>query len=214
MIAFHLLSTPTVGGNNPEIIFTWQVAMVELDTNISVSSEMLTLFALCTTLLVAVHIMALMISTCILPNLDAVSNLHDPRQVHQSPHERFHWCIELAWTFSTLFGMLLFLVEVSLLCWVWQRFFIIRTLNIHILQIKFYKKSPSAAWSACVLMVPVVIIFLLFAWYFYRTLVEHKYEVSELRLREMEALVRQLDQSEESLDTTRSFKGVLRIQDV
>lgn len=95
-----------------------QVAMVELDPDKTVPQGMMILFALCTTLLVAVHIMALMISTCILPNLDAVSNLHNPSLVHESPHERFHWCIEVAWTFSTLLGMLLFLFEVAMLCWV------------------------------------------------------------------------------------------------
>jgi len=98
--------------------------MVELETDDEkVPKLTLVLFALCTTLLVAVHILALMISTCILPNLDAISNLHDPSLVHQSPHERFHWCIEVAWIFSTLFGMLLFLIEVAMLCWVPTKIF-------------------------------------------------------------------------------------------
>jgi len=81
------------------------------------------------------------------------------------------------------------------------------------LQLKFHSISPVAAWSACVLMIPVMMIFVWFAWYFYRSLVEHKYEVSQQGLLEMEALVQRLDRSEESLDA-RGFKGVLRIQDV
>lgn len=192
--------------------------MVELDTDKSVPTETLVLFAVCTTLLVSVHIMALMISTCILPNLEAVSNLHDPSLVHQSPHERFHWCIEVAWTFSTLVGMLLFLIEVAMLCWVCEKNYF-SGLNVIIcdvlfMQLKFHTISLWAAWSAGVLMVPVMIIFLCFAWYFYRTLVVHKYKVSEQGLREMEALVKKLDRSEESLDAGGFNKGVLRIQEV
>ena len=40
--------------------------------------SLMILFAVCTTLLVGIHMLALLISTCILPNLDAVSNIgHD-----------------------------------------------------------------------------------------------------------------------------------------
>ncbi len=40
---------------------------------------LLILFAVCTTLLVAVHMMALLISTCILPNMEAIASLHTLR---------------------------------------------------------------------------------------------------------------------------------------
>ncbi|KAE8750495.1 hypothetical protein FOCC_FOCC002789 [Frankliniella occidentalis] len=154
------------------------VAMVEvqLSDNTKVPQEMLIAFAVCTTLLVAVHMLALMISTCILPNIDAVCNMHSISLVHESPHERLHWYIETAWAFSTLLGLLLFLCEIAILCWV-----------------KFYDFSQIAAWSACILLIPVLIIFMAFAFHFYRSLVSHKYEVTASGIRELELLKEQIE---------------------
>ncbi|GLH09451.1 Calcium release-activated calcium channel protein 1 [Gryllus bimaculatus] len=165
------------------------VAMVEVQLNdrSKVPQEMLIAFAICTTLLVAVHMLALMISTCILPNIDAVCNLHSISLVHESPHERLHWYIETAWAFSTLLGLLLFLCEIAILCWV-----------------KFYDFSKLAAWSACIVLIPVLIIFLAFAVHFYRSLVTHKYEVTVSGIRELELLKEQI----EAGDTEGRSNGV------
>lgn len=51
--------------------------------------------------------------------------------------------IEIAWAFSTLIGLVLFLIEIAILCWV-----------------KFYDLSQAAAWSACIVLIPVLIIFI------------------------------------------------------
>ncbi|XP_012277827.1 calcium release-activated calcium channel protein 1 isoform X1 [Orussus abietinus] len=157
------------------------VAMVEvqLNSDTKVPAEMLIAFAVCTTLLVAVHMLALMISTCILPNIEAVCNLHSISLVHESPHERLHWYIEVAWAFSTLLGLLLFLLEIAILCWV-----------------KFYDFSQVAAWSACIVLIPVLIIFLAFAIHFYRSLVAHKYEVTVSGIRELELLKEQIESTD------------------
>ncbi|XP_023289850.1 calcium release-activated calcium channel protein 1 isoform X2 [Orussus abietinus] len=158
-----------------------KVAMVEvqLNSDTKVPAEMLIAFAVCTTLLVAVHMLALMISTCILPNIEAVCNLHSISLVHESPHERLHWYIEVAWAFSTLLGLLLFLLEIAILCWV-----------------KFYDFSQVAAWSACIVLIPVLIIFLAFAIHFYRSLVAHKYEVTVSGIRELELLKEQIESTD------------------
>ncbi|CAD6205687.1 GSCOCG00009967001-RA-CDS [Cotesia congregata] len=157
------------------------VAMVEvqLSTETKVPTEMLIAFAVCTTLLVAVHMLALMISTCILPNIEAVCNLHSISLVHESPHERLHWYIEVAWAFSTLLGLILFLIEIAILCWV-----------------KFYDFSEVAAWSACVVLIPVLVVFLAFAVHFYRSLVAHKYEVTVSGIRELELLKEQIESTD------------------
>uniref|UniRef100_A0A4Y0BNU6 Calcium release-activated calcium channel protein 1 n=1 Tax=Anopheles funestus TaxID=62324 RepID=A0A4Y0BNU6_ANOFN len=155
------------------------VAMVEvqLDENTKVPSAMLIAFAVCTTLLVAVHMLALMISTCILPNIETVCNLHSISLVHESPHERLHWYIETAWAFSTLLGLILFLLEIAILCWV-----------------KFYDLNTTAAWSACIVLIPVLVIFVAFALHFYRSLMMHKYEVTVSGIRELEILKEQMEQ--------------------
>uniref|UniRef100_A0A1B0FJ17 Calcium release-activated calcium channel protein 1 n=1 Tax=Glossina morsitans morsitans TaxID=37546 RepID=A0A1B0FJ17_GLOMM len=115
--------------------------------------------------------------TCILPNIETVCNLHSISLVHESPHERLHWYIETAWAFSTLLGLILFLLEIAILCWV-----------------KFYDLSQPAAWSACIVLIPVLIVFLAFAIHFYRSLVTHKYEVTVSGIRELEILKEQMEQ--------------------
>uniref|UniRef100_A0A3B5MMX9 Uncharacterized protein n=1 Tax=Xiphophorus couchianus TaxID=32473 RepID=A0A3B5MMX9_9TELE len=174
------------------------VAMVEveLDLKYSYPRELLISFAVCTTVLVAVHLFALLISTCILPNVEAVSNIHNLNSVSESPHERMHHYIELAWGFSTALGILLFLAEVVLLCW-----------------IKFLPTSPSptsssapasgwqAALASTIIMVPVGIIFLIFTIHFYRSLVGHKTERHHQEIEELHKIKVQLDGQERGLQT-------------
>ncbi|KAJ8984850.1 hypothetical protein NQ317_013051 [Molorchus minor] len=136
------------------------VAMVELQISKEedIPSPVLVTFAVITTLLVAVHMLALMISTCILPNIEAICSLDTINLVEESPHERLHWYIETAWAFSTLIGLILFLAEIAILCWV-----------------KFISINRTAAWSGSIILLPVLFVFLAFAIRFYRSLVAHKY---------------------------------------
>merc|ERR1711915_70930 len=124
------------------------VAMVEIQIDENIPPGLLVAFAVCTVLLIAVHMLALMISTCILPNVEAVANLHlqTPSTVFESPHSKMSKIIELAWGFSTVLGILLFLVEIAILCWV-----------------KFYNlQSHLVAWTATALLIPIICIFLAF----------------------------------------------------
>ncbi|KAH1170979.1 hypothetical protein KIL84_006597 [Mauremys mutica] len=140
---------------------------------------LLVAFSVCTTVLVAVHLFALMVSTCILPNIEAVSNIHNLNSVNESPHERMHRYIELAWGFSTALGIFLFLTEVVLICWV-----------------KFMPVGGGgrdAAVASTVIMVPVGVVFVVFALHFYRSLVSHKTDRHQQELEELSKIKYQLD---------------------
>ncbi|XP_007894653.1 protein orai-2 isoform X2 [Callorhinchus milii] len=173
-----------------------EVAMVEVQLEIEYTYPkfLLIAFSACTTVLVAVHLFALLISTCILPNVEAVSNIHNLNSVNESPHERMHYYIELAWGFSTALGILLFLTEVVLLCW------------IKFLPIDAPKNRTmgtgggggdytgwQAAFASTIIMVPVGLIFVVFTIHFYRSLVGHKTERHHQEIEELHKLKVELD---------------------
>nr|XP_055063740.1 calcium release-activated calcium channel protein 1 isoform X3 [Misgurnus anguillicaudatus] len=167
-----------------------RVTMVEvqLDTNHDYPPGLLISFSACTTVLVAVHLFALMVSTCILPNIEAVSNVHNLNSVMESPHERMHRHIELAWAFSTVIGTLLFLAEVVLLCWV--KFLPIKPKNQ---KNDTISAGVAAAITSTSIMVPFGLIFIVFAVHFYRSLVSHKTDRQFRELEELEDLQNELD---------------------
>ncbi|KAL1453704.1 hypothetical protein WDU94_010022 [Cyamophila willieti] len=154
------------------------VAMVELQINepTNVPEWLFIMFAICTTVLVAVHIFALMISTYLLPNIEAISKLQSTKLVSESPHERMRGFVEIAWAFSTVLGLFLFLVEVAILCWV-----------------KFWDYSLRAAIAATIIVIPVLIIFIVFVIHFYHSVIKYKCQTSNSDMRELEDIKRKLD---------------------
>ncbi|XP_041864187.1 protein orai-2 [Melanotaenia boesemani] len=187
------------------------VAMVEvqLEAHYSYPRVLLIAFSVCTTVLVAVHLFALLISTCILPNVEAVSNIHNLNSVSESPHERMHHYIELAWGFSTALGILLFLAEVVLLCWV--KFLPVDAgkpnpccTTTASPAVTSTTPSPSnsgwqAALASTIIMVPVGVIFVVFTIHFYRSLVRHKTERHHQEIEELHKIKVQLDGHERGL---------------
>nr|XP_034953622.1 calcium release-activated calcium channel protein 1 isoform X2 [Zootoca vivipara] len=182
-----------------------QVAMVEvqLDADHDYPPGLLIAFSACTTVLVAVHLFALMVSTCILPNIEAVSNVHNLNSVKESPHERMHRHIELAWAFSTVIGTLLFLAEVVLLCWV--KFHPLKKKTAEGGKASNITETISAGEAAAItstsIMVPFGLIFIVFAVHFYRSLVTHKTDRQFQELNELAEFARLQDQLDHRGDT-------------
>ncbi|XP_072272011.1 calcium release-activated calcium channel protein 1-like [Pyxicephalus adspersus] len=168
------------------------VAMVEvqLESDHEYPTGLLIAFSACTTVLVAVHLFALMISTCILPNIEAVSNVHNLNSVKESPHEKMHRHIELAWAFSTVIGTLLFLAEVVLLCWV--KFLPVKSPKTA--ANNTISPGEAAAIASTSIMVPFGLIFIVFAVHFYRSLVSHKTDRQFQELNELAELAHLQDQ--------------------
>uniref|UniRef100_A0A8C9T9F5 Calcium release-activated calcium channel protein 1 n=1 Tax=Scleropages formosus TaxID=113540 RepID=A0A8C9T9F5_SCLFO len=174
------------------------VAMVEvqLEDEHVYPPGLLIAFSACTTVLVAVHLFALMVSTCILPNIEAVSNVHNLNSVKESPHERMHRHIELAWAFSTVIGTLLFLAEVVLLCWV--KFPVLKQDGVK--RNGTRNEGVAAAITSTSIMVPFSLVFIVFAVHFYRSLVSHKTERQFQELEELSNLTRLQDEMDQRAD--------------
>uniref|UniRef100_A0A915JB52 Uncharacterized protein n=1 Tax=Romanomermis culicivorax TaxID=13658 RepID=A0A915JB52_ROMCU len=97
----------------------FQVALVELDLldksgNPSVGSTVIIAFGVCTTLLVSVHLLAVMMSTCILPYMEACPDPYRDHEPADSLMTQMRWYIEMSWFFSTVLGLLLFLLVLLL----------------------------------------------------------------------------------------------------
>ncbi|XP_066500401.1 calcium release-activated calcium channel protein 1 [Hoplias malabaricus] len=174
------------------------VAMVEvqLERDYPYPPGLLVAFSACTTILVAVHLFALMISTCILPNLEAVSNVHNLNSVKESPHERMHRHIELAWAFSTVIGTFLFLAEVLLLCWV--KFLPLRKKDVP--QKPSESAGEEAAYASTCIIVPCALVFIVFAVHFYRSLVSHKTDRQFQELEELSNITRLQNELDHRVD--------------
>ena len=160
--------------------------MVEINISDTIPNSLLITFSLLTTLLISVHVFALMISVCILPNIETIYQVHSSSYVQEelgvkvlptdSPHNKLKKYIEIAWIFSTGLGTLLFLIELPICMW-----------------IKFYDLSPPAAMVSTAVMIPICILFFIFAIRFYRNLIEHKHDRSTKEMEELQNIALELN---------------------
>lgn len=196
--------------------------MVEADLPGHISTELLIAFAVTTTILIAVHLFALMVSTCILPHVDAIAARQSPESdaVRESPHRRMQKYIELAWIFSTCIGIVLFLLELAIICWIkFANLTPARTrttgradtnssVSLYSIEMVDGNDRWIAALVATIIIAVVVVMFLLFAAHYYHFIVLHKYEISSKAIAELQALTRDLDNVNEGSTRTAATASV------
>ena len=152
---------------------------MELKSKVQYPTWLLVAFSACTTTLVAVHLFALVISTCLLPHFDAIARLDIKNLVFEFPQKSLHSYVEAAWILSTVVGTLLSLVEVVLVVWI--KFWPLKSNNVE----KKHTSSREAAITSSCIMLPVGLLFIVFAVHFYYTLVVHKTDCQTEKLKEL-----------------------------
>lgn len=90
-----------------------------------------------------------------------------------SPYEKMSFYIDIAWTCSTVIGIFLFIIELAFIVWV-----------------KFWNVIGGyyIAIASSVILLPVLISLIFFAFHFYQKLVAIRYEFTDKVLNELNAL--------------------------
>jgi len=120
--------------------------------------------------------MAIMISTCILPHIQAVAKMSPNCKPNESPHDSMMRYIDLSWVLANSVSIFLFTLDVIILSW-----------------IKFTYFSVTASWCATAIMIPVLFGVCYFGIVFYRKIVKHQHIVSDKKYQELEEMKRRLD---------------------
>lgn len=164
---------------------------IQLNSDTEVPVGLLVCFVICTTLLIAVHMLALMIATCILPHIESVALIPGTGEysANDGSQDRLKNYIEMAWFFSTTIGIFLFLVEIDLICWVkFWNYGVHSGTNVGMI----------ASIAVTVVLIPIFILFITFAVEFYRNLVTHQFEKTGREILELDTLIHQLNTTADS----------------
>ena len=151
--------------------------MVEAPLEKDLPEALLIIFSISTTLVVVVHLVAVMVSTCILPDIEAVGESDCKNDIKLSPHDTMAKFVEIAWIFSTGLGIFLFLGQMGVIVW-----------------IRFYPRSIVATVAAMVVIGPVIVLFGVFAMRYYQRLIKLKYNRSTREIAEAEAIMMQMEE--------------------
>jgi hypothetical protein len=84
------------------------------------NESLIVCYAIISCLLVGIHLLALLMSMCILPELKSVIRQSDfwINNQHSKPLSSLNVYIEIAWVVSTGLGLFLFLIELGIIIWI------------------------------------------------------------------------------------------------
>ncbi|KAF8358365.1 orai-1 [Pristionchus pacificus] len=149
------------------------VALVELQYDAKTPHWLLIILGVVTALLVSVHLLALMMSTCILPYMEASGPSQD------SPHVRLKFYIDLSWFFSTCVGLILFLIEIGIIFYV-----------------KFQAVGfEEAGYVTTAILVPVLFIFILISCFIHRSRASHSIDRIDKKVNGLKQLLNSSEQN-------------------
>jgi hypothetical protein len=104
--------------------YKFKVAIVELSLDSYIQQKsgdaLIICYAIVSCLLVGIHLLALLMSMCILPELKSVIRQSDLwiNNENKKPLSSLNIYIEIAWVVSTGLGLFLFIIELCLIFWI------------------------------------------------------------------------------------------------
>lgn len=95
-----------------------QVAIVEVEISTHTPYQILIPFSILTAILIFVHLLSLMLATCLLPELESITNDAHPQLFASALKIAKGLPVQLSWFLSNVLGIGLFLVELILVAFV------------------------------------------------------------------------------------------------
>ena len=150
--------------------------MVEVSLHDDTPEVLLVVFSVSTTLVVVVHLAAVMVSTCILPFIMAAGEPDNCANMSGLPHEQMRTFVELAWILSTVVGIFLFLAQMAVIVW-----------------LRLQKLDIMAAACSMAIIGPAIVLFAVFSIRFYQGLIRIKYRTSREEIEKMELIIHEME---------------------
>ncbi|GMR35710.1 hypothetical protein PMAYCL1PPCAC_05905, partial [Pristionchus mayeri] len=149
------------------------ICLVELQYTSDTPHYLLIVLGVVTALLVSVHLLALMISTCILPYMEASSSSYD------LPHIRLKFYIDISWFFSTCIGLILFLIEIGII-------FIVKFQAVGF---------QRAGWITTAILIPVLFVFITISCFIHHSRNTHAIDRLENKMIGLRNMLNKSDQN-------------------